>query len=187
MKNLYVTGYKPQELNIFNSKDKRIPFIKEALKRRIIQLVEEEGIEWIIVSGQQGVELWAAEVTLELKEDYMLKLAVVPPFLHQEKKWKEESQEYYYFITEQADFYKPLTNREYESPAQFRMKNKWLVEKTDACVMLYEEEQKGSPTFFLQEVAKTKHKNYPIFFITSYDLEEVVREIQANSSNFDEF
>lgn len=57
MKILTVTGYKPMELNIFKEGDPRIAFIKAAIEKRLIYFIEE-GLEWVLISGQMGVELW---------------------------------------------------------------------------------------------------------------------------------
>ncbi|QHS22549.1 DUF1273 domain-containing protein [Virgibacillus sp. MSP4-1] len=183
MKNLMITGYKSNELNIFNRNDKRIFFIKEAIRKRIIPLIENEGIEWVLISGQSGTELWAGEVVLELKEHYDIKLAVIPPFLNQEQVWKEEQQSLYQTVVGQADFYQSLVKKEYEGPYQFKRKDRWFLEKSDACLLLYDEEQEGSPKFFLREAEK-QDSHLPIFFIQSFDLEETVREIQENASDF---
>ncbi|MRG88289.1 SLOG family protein [Salinibacillus xinjiangensis] len=183
MKNLAVTGYKPMELNIFNNSDKRIEFIKEAIKRRLIPLIEE-GIEWILISGQAGVELWTGQIVLDLKEEYDVKLGVIPPFMNQEQRWKEDQQQLYQSVVSQADFFRPLVEKEYEGPYQFKQKDRWLIAKSDACLVLYDEENKGTPIFFLQEVEKSQKKDLPVYYITSFDLEETVREIQESSSGF---
>ena len=39
---------------------------QKALHRKLTTFVEE-GLEWVIISGQLGVELWAAEVVLKFK------------------------------------------------------------------------------------------------------------------------
>ena len=70
MKILHVTGYKPTELGIFKENDPRIVFIKAALEKRLRTFIEE-GLEWIIISGQMGIELWAAAVIMDLKETYL--------------------------------------------------------------------------------------------------------------------
>ncbi|MYL61040.1 DUF1273 family protein, partial [Virgibacillus halodenitrificans] len=64
-----VTGYKPMELSIFKENDSRIDFIKAAIEKRLIGFIEE-GLQWVIISGQMGVELWTAEVVMDLKEKY---------------------------------------------------------------------------------------------------------------------
>lgn len=82
---MIITGYKPHELGIFNDKHPGIPIIKKALENRLRNLLDE-GLEWVIISGQQGVETWSVEVVLTLKEEFPdLKYAVITPFLEQEK------------------------------------------------------------------------------------------------------
>lgn len=59
------------------------------MENRLRQLIDE-GLEWVIISGQQGVETWSAEVVLSLKEEFpALKLAIITPFLEQEKNWQD--------------------------------------------------------------------------------------------------
>lgn len=89
---------------------------KKALHRKLTTFVEE-GLEWVIISGQLGVELWAAEVVFEIQVEYPnLKLAVFTPFLEQEESWKEDNREYYECILSQADHIDSITKRKYESP-----------------------------------------------------------------------
>ena len=85
--------------------DPAVAYIKKAIKNQLISLLEE-GLEWVIISGQLGTELWAAEVVFELQlEDYPeLQLGVITPFLNQEETWKEQNKEWYESILAQADF-----------------------------------------------------------------------------------
>lgn len=39
------------------------------IKKKLIDLIED-GLEWVLISGQLGVELWAAEVVIDLKNQY---------------------------------------------------------------------------------------------------------------------
>lgn len=83
IKVLAVSGYKPFELGIFKNDHPSVMFIKAALKKELIPMIED-GLEWVLISGQLGVELWAAEVIFELKSEYPeVKLAVITPFLDQ--------------------------------------------------------------------------------------------------------
>ena len=67
VKTIYVTGYRAHELGIFNDKHPGIAVIKKALYDQLYQLCDA-GLEWIVISGQLGVESWAAETVLELKK-----------------------------------------------------------------------------------------------------------------------
>ncbi|WP_226666805.1 DUF1273 domain-containing protein [Metabacillus litoralis] len=177
MKVVTISGYKSFELGIFKNDDQAVTYIKKAIEKTLISLVEE-GLEWVIISGQMGVELWAAEVVFDLQIEYPdLRLAILTPFLNQESKWNEVNKEYYELIVSQADYVDSITKREYESPLQFRQKNDFLVNKSDGLLLIYDEEKQGSPKFLL-EVARKKQevKDYYVETINFSDLQVVVEE-----------
>lgn len=67
MNAITITGYKPYELNIRDDKDEKILVIKEAIKRSLLRYLEN-GVEWVLLSGQPGVETWAFDLIQELKK-----------------------------------------------------------------------------------------------------------------------
>ncbi|MEH6953251.1 SLOG family protein, partial [Neobacillus drentensis] len=58
MKVLTISGYKPFELGIFKNDHPSVLFLKAAIKKSLIPMLDE-GLEWVLISGQLGVELWA--------------------------------------------------------------------------------------------------------------------------------
>lgn len=180
MKSLYITGYRPHELGIFNDKHPGVPIIKKALENQLRPLLED-GLEWIVISGQQGVETWAAQVVLELKNDYpALKYSIITPFLEQEKNWNEHKQATYMHIVSKADFVTSVTKRPYEAPWQFIEKDKFIIDNTDATLLVYDEENEGSPKYVLQLLQKytENHEEYNVFTINAYDLQMVAEDMQ---------
>ncbi|MGN7478853.1 DUF1273 domain-containing protein [Solibacillus silvestris] len=180
MKSLYVTGYRPHELGIFNDKHPGVAIIKTAIENQLRTLVED-GLEWVVISGQQGVETWAAQVVLHLKEDYpALKYSIITPFLEQEKNWNEHKQETYMHIVNQADFVTAVTKRPYEAPWQFIEKDKFIIANTDAALLVYDEENEGSPKYVHRLIQKYKeqHEEYELLIINAYDLQTVAEEMQ---------
>lgn len=180
-----ITGYKPFELGIFGQDHPGIHYIKLALKKALLPLIEE-GLEWVIISGQLGVELWAAEITFELQEEYPdLKLAVITPFLEQDEKWNETNREYYQLILSQADYVNSITNRKYDNPSQFRLKNAFFLDKSDAFIILYDEEKDGSPRYIYAD-AKKKYENegYQLITINAYDLQVIAEEEQYANNDY---
>ncbi|MFZ0368967.1 MAG: DUF1273 domain-containing protein [Halobacillus sp.] len=181
MKTIVVTGYKPMELGIFNPEDAKVSFIKEAIKKRILSLLDE-GLEWVLISGQMGVELWTGEVVLDLKEEYSINLGIIPPFENQQERWKEAYQLVYEEVTMMADFHKPVYNKGYEGPHQFRAKDQFLVEHSDGCLVLYDEDTKGSPDYFLTAASNyAASHTYPILYITPLDLDDIVEELRMSN------
>lgn len=182
IKRIVVTGYKAHELGIFNDKHPGLPYIKKAIEQRL-RILLEEGLEWVIISGQLGVELWTGEIALELKDEFPeLQLAVLTPFLNQEQNWQEEKQEYYNLILEQAHYVNSITKREYEGPWQFKAKTQFLLDNSDALLLLYDDEKEGSPKYMLEEAKRRAEKEgYEYIQITSYDLQLLFEE---ESSSF---
>lgn len=182
LKRLVVTGYKQHELGIFDDKNPGVRFIKKALENRFRALIDE-GLEWVIVSGQLGVETWAAEVVIDMKEEFPnLKFALLTPFLEQENRWNEANQEKYKEIQQLADFHRSLTNRPYEAPWQFIEKNKFFLRNSDGILIVYDEETDGSPKFIKKEADQYAEKTeYAVMLITADDLRVVTEEEQYDN------
>lgn len=90
---IYVSGYRSFELGVFKENDPKIQVVKNVLKKELHQLAEE-GLEWVLVSGNLGVELWAVQIVAELKEEYPeLSLGILYPFSDFGNNWNEGNQE----------------------------------------------------------------------------------------------
>ncbi|SDH51704.1 DUF1273 domain-containing protein [Alteribacillus bidgolensis] len=187
MRVLAVTGYKPQEMGIFQPNANEITYIKKTIENRLIGFLDE-GLEWIVVTGQPGVEQWTAEVVIDLKHSWdALKLAVLPPFLEQESIWPEQAQERYQRIINKADFTEAISKKPYDNPGQLRAKNDFIVMKTDALLILYSEEQEGTPRYYLQAAErKAATDHYPIYRITPDDLQQTVEDMSEELDAFEE-
>ncbi|MED3563617.1 DUF1273 domain-containing protein [Bacillus xiapuensis] len=182
---LTISGYKPYELGIFQNDHPSVFFIKAAIKKELLRMLDE-GLEWVLISGQLGVELWAGEALFELQKDFPnLKLAVITPFLEQEANWSEKNKEWYESVLMQADFVDSLTKKGYEKPWQFRLKNQFFLEKSDALLLLYDQEKEGSPKYLYEMALQYQSRQpYPIQLITFYDLQLIVEEEQLKQSDF---
>lgn len=179
MQTIYVTGYRPHELGIFNDKHPGTAIIKKALDQELRALLDE-GLEWVVISGQQGVETWAAEVIIELKNEYPnLKYSIITPFLEQEKNWNEIKQQKFHYIVSKADFTTSVTKRPYEAPWQFIEKDKFIIQNTDGILLVYDEENEGSPKYVKKLARKYEEQHdYQIIEINAYDLQFIADEMQ---------
>lgn len=182
MKRLLVTGYKASELGIYSLKHAGIPIIKEAIRRRLTALLDE-GLEWVVVSGQWGVELWAAEAALELKRSSgQLRLAVITPFVEQDEQWSEEKQTVYRQALQRADYVNSVSNSKYAGPWQFRAKDGFLLRNTDGLLLLYDEDKEGSPKFIREQAEQYARSvpEYRIIRIGADELQSVADERQTD-------
>ncbi|GAA4855087.1 DUF1273 domain-containing protein [Paenibacillus vulneris] len=179
MNRILVTGYKAAELGIYSLKHPGIPIIKKAIKKQLTALMDE-GLEWVIVSGQWGVELWAAEAVLELQETHeQLQLAVITPFLEQEENWSDEKKSLYASVLQRANYVNSVTKMKYEGPWQFKEKNKFLLRNSDGILLVYDEEKEGSPKFMKEQAAALANRQaYRIISITANDLQNIIEEEQ---------
>ncbi|MET0959473.1 MAG: DUF1273 domain-containing protein [Psychrobacillus psychrotolerans] len=184
IKRLLVTGYKAHELGIFNDTHDGIPIIKKAIETQLRVLLEE-GLEWVILGGQQGIETWTAELIKVLKDEYpQLKFAIITPFLEQEKNWNEQKKENYERLLRQADYQTSVTKKPYEAPWQFIERNKFVVRNTDGMLIIYDEENEGSPKFIKKLAEQYAEKNdYRLISIDAYDLQLMAEEIAEEGRN----
>lgn len=181
VKRLVITGYKQHELGIFDDKHPGIRFIKKAMEKRLLALLDE-GLEWVILSGQLGIETWAAELVIDLKKSYPnLKYAIITPFLEQEKNWNESKQESYRTIIANADYHTSLTSKPYEAPWQFIEKNKFFMRNSDGILIVYDEENAGSPKFIKEAADRYAEKSdYRVIVINADDLQVIAEEEQLS-------
>ena len=66
---VYVTGYQSYELGIFSEQDPRVQVIKNVLKKELTALIEN-GLQWVMISGSLGTEIWTGQVVNELTVSY---------------------------------------------------------------------------------------------------------------------
>ena len=61
-----IMGYSNFDLGLFNEKDIRLKIIKKAIRRDLENLAEE-GIKWLVFTGNLGFESWVLDVANEMK------------------------------------------------------------------------------------------------------------------------
>ena len=80
MTSLLVTGYKSFELGIFKDKDPKVTIIKKAIKRDFKRFLDD-GVDWMIFTGNLGFEFWALEVAKELQKRLSFEVSDTLPLL----------------------------------------------------------------------------------------------------------
>lgn len=178
IKNLYVSGYRSYELSIFSSDDPKLDYIKKFFKKKLIEYIEQ-GLEWVIVSGNMGTELWTGEVALDLKADYPeLKLAVLLPYTNFSNKWNEVNQMYYNSIIERADYVNYTSNQDYANPGQLKNNQVFIVQNTDGCLLFHDPEHEGKVKYFHDLALKYQEKNpYEIETISFDELQWFITDL----------
>ncbi|MBD8499473.1 SLOG family protein [Paenibacillus arenosi] len=180
MKNLLITGYRAHELGIFSQKHKGITYIRKAITNRLIPLVEE-GLEWVITPGQHGVDLWAIEAAISLRQQYPhLKCSIITAFTQPDPQWSDDKKASYEQILQQVDHYAAVSNGPYIGKWQFIARDDLLFRKTDGILLVYDEDAAEASPKFVKERALKKHAEdgYRYFAIGSEEIQAVAEEEQ---------
>lgn len=109
--------------------------LKKTLAEQIKLLADRGVTDWL--SGMaQGVDLWAAEIVLDLKEkNPALRLHCILPHEGQERKWAASERERYHSILRQADGV-IYVNREYHDGCMLE-RNRYLVDHSSVLLAVY--------------------------------------------------
>lgn len=183
MKTLYITGYKPYEIGIFKNNQPEVRYIKLFLQDKIKSYIEE-GLEWVIVQGNLGTELWAAEIAIRLKKQYDIKLGIITPFLNHTEKWNEENQLYYQQIASKADYINSVFQDSYKGGYMFSQANQFILDNTEGTLLFYDEEHEASPKFFKRTLIDFMSENqYTMDSISFFDLSEFIDEYMRKQEN----
>lgn len=123
------TGHRPEKLNISERK------VKELLKTAIIDAINSGYITFI--SGMaRGVDIWSAEIVLELKKKYPdIYLICAVPYNGFEKRWDTADQERYNNILERADYIKYVCEHYFKQC--FKIRNVYMVNHSNRVISAY--------------------------------------------------
>lgn len=168
---ILVTGYKNVDLGIFSEKDPRVAIIKRAIRRDLIRLLEN-GVTWLIFTGNLGFEVWALEEAKHLVEDYGVKLATIFPFKTHGQNWNEANQA----VLEQfkaVDFVK-YSFESYQNPGQFRSYNQFLLDNTEGAYLFYDEAHETNLNYLVSQMRK--QSDYELTVLTFEQLEDILSE-----------
>ena len=128
-------GYEVNYVSNFTDVDDKI--IKKAIERDLRRLFEE-GVKWLVFSGNLGFEAWVLEVAFALKKDYDFQMATIFLFENVGENWNESNQELLARF-KQVDFVK-YAYPHYSNPGQLKEYNQFLIDNADGAYVFYDPE-----------------------------------------------
>lgn len=130
------TGHRPKFFPWgYNEVDPRCVELKVAFSNQISILVNE-GYTDFLCGMALGVDTWAAQTVLSLREKYpKLKLHCILPCIGQEKSWDTAAKMRYYSIIKQADS-RVYTNRSYCRDCMLD-RNRFMVDHSHLLFAVY--------------------------------------------------
>lgn len=125
-----------------NIDQKDLPNLKAALSSEIVAMIEN-GVTVFICGGALGFDTLAAQVVLELKKEYDIKLCMYLPCDGQHDGWEYADVLEYNRINSLADqvFY---VNRGEKSPALMKKRNRAMVEAADYGICYMKHDKSGT-------------------------------------------
>ena len=138
------TGHRPQSLPFgFDESDKRCTSLKSVMRDQIVALIENEGVTHFITGMALGVDMYAAEIVLDLKPKYPhITLESAIPCETQAIKWSVASRERYYNIAAKCDK-ETMLQREY-TPDCMDKRNRYMVDHADLIIACYDGKSGGT-------------------------------------------
>jgi len=143
------TGHRPEKIAFTESE------VKDKLKEEI-RLAFADGINVFITGMAPGVDIWAAEVVLELKEELPLKLIAASPHPGFENRWSMEWQKRYAAIMAKADFIKEVSPQ--FSRGCYQIRNEWMVDHSARVIAVWN----GSPSGTKNTIVYANRKGVPV-------------------------
>lgn len=130
------TGHRPEKLRRSESE------IKSDLHEAVLQAIRCG--KNIFVSGMaRGVDIWAAEFVLELKEKGTpIKLVCACPYNGFELNWAQDWKTRYRRVLSKAD-YVCFLHKKY-NPACFQFRNEWMVDRSAEVIAVFNGKKSGT-------------------------------------------
>jgi len=136
-------GHRPQKMPFgFDELDSRCIDFKKRLHDTIESLIWC-GYSHFLSGGALGMDMYAAEIVLELRHDYpWIALEMVIPFDSQSDKWNDLYRTRYRVLLDEADIV-TFTSHEYSKGAVF-LRNHYLINNADLLLAAYDGQPGGT-------------------------------------------
>ena len=136
------TGHRPEKLPFFSEDDPMLADLKNRLKIQSEKVINE-GSDCFFSGMARGVDLWCAEIVIELKQKYpQIKLTAVIPCKSQSSKWSTEDKKRYETVLKQCD--KVVYTSESYSQNCMLKRDRALVELCDILVAVFDGSNGGT-------------------------------------------
>lgn len=171
LKSCAFTGHRPNRF-VFGY-DETHPMcikLKETITKEIESLIKK-GVYKFYTGCALGVDLWAGEAVLSLKQTYPdIELHSIIPFKGQEANWAEKQKVRYYNLLNKSDNIKVL-NECYRKDC-FLDRNRYLVDHADILLAVYDRDPKSSGTGYTVNYASAIGKTIILIDPDDFHVEE---------------
>lgn len=157
MKTCSFSGHRPQHLPFGMSEtDERCAALKVKLKEMIIEAIENDGVTHFITGMALGVDIFAAEIVLDLKKQYpQITLECAIPCETQAVKWTAKQRDRYFDIAAKCD--KETMLQAHYSRDCMEKRNRYMVDHSDILIAVWDGRPSGTgkTVRYAQDCGKT--------------------------------
>lgn len=140
MKSCAVTGHRPGKLHLGSENSSAAVRLKQAIHAQLL-LLYHQGIRCFYLGGALGVDLWAGEILLYMKEQedcQDLEIVLAIPFQGYNLRWKQKDLERLARLRE-ASSQTVIVCEDGSSPVRcYRTRNQYLVDHADCLLAVYD-------------------------------------------------
>ena len=130
------TGHRPEKLNTSEKE------VRAALRKQIDQAVHD-GFTVFITGMARGVDLWAAEIVLDLrKRNKEIRLICAIPHEGFEARWSPSWQQLYRYVLTEADLTRVISKGYHTGVYQVR--NEWMVNHSARVIAVFNGQPSGT-------------------------------------------
>lgn len=130
------TGRRPEKLNM--PETEVIAWLESEIRRAI-----DDGFVTFISGMARGVDIWAAEIVLRLRDDGKpIHLICASPFEGFERSWSEDWKRRYNSVMRQADIVKFVCKG--YSRSSFQIRNEWMVDRSARLIAFFNGQTGGT-------------------------------------------
>jgi uncharacterized phage-like protein YoqJ len=143
MKTVCFTGHRPDKLGGYDEQNPLAMHVKGKLEKHVLALIEK-GFTRFISGGAIGVDTWAAEIVLRLRESNdSLHLTIARPFPSQAGKWNDVTRARFEAICSKADHVVDVSPDPYE-PWKMQKRNEWMVDHSNFVLAVWDRTPGGT-------------------------------------------
>ena len=157
------TGHRPKSLPCgYNEEHYACIKIKAQLRRMIVGLIEKKNVTHFISGAALGIDTWAAEIVLELKEEYPnITLETAVPCRSQAASWNVKNKERYDRLLSLCD--EVTLVQEYYTSDCMMKRNRYMVDNSHYVVAVWN----GKPSGTGNTIKYAAQQGKPVYCIDS--------------------
>lgn len=165
MQACFITGHRPNRFK-FKETDPQCKKLKDALRKEIQRLYQEQEIRVVWVGGAAGVDTWAAEIVLELRQQeqyHDLELHVAIPFPEFGDSFAPQQKERYHCILRECTD-SVVVCKSYR-PDAYKKRDYYMVDHSVCGVAVYDLDKSIRSGTGMTYNYATKKKGLPVVLI----------------------